>query len=134
MIYQQLIHFAAGNPPLDPNFGQPCTPGGGGFLGFPPWYAYLNGTIDSHGACLPAFQGIGDVWLVVAAVIEILLRIAAIVAVIMIIYGGFSYTTSQGDPEGTKKARNTLTNALIGLAVAVSAAAIVSFIAKSITS
>jgi hypothetical protein len=73
-----------------------------------------------------------DIWLIVAAIIEIALRIAAIVAVIFIIYGGFSYTTSQGDPEGTAKARGTIVNALIGLAVAVMAAAIVSFIARSI--
>ncbi|HET7060357.1 MAG TPA: hypothetical protein VFH99_03530 [Candidatus Saccharimonadales bacterium] len=95
------------------------------FLGFPTWYKYLpNGQ--------PQIQSLTDIWLIVAAVIEILLRVAAIVAVVFIIYGGFSYTTSQGDPESTGRAKSTLVNALIGLAVAVMAAAIVSFIAKSI--
>jgi FtsH-binding integral membrane protein len=97
------------------------------FFGFPTWYKYLD-----HPNCIPAIHGLSDIWLIVAAIIEIVLRVAAIAAVVFIIYGGFTYTTSQGDPEGTAKAKSTLVNALIGLAVAVMAAAIVSFIAKSI--
>lgn len=97
------------------------------FLGFPVWWKYLQ-----HPGCQPQIQSLSDVWLIVAAIIEIALRIAAIVAVIFIIYGGFSYTTSQGDPDGTSKAKSTLVNALIGLAISVTAAAIVSFIAQSI--
>lgn len=97
------------------------------FFLFPVWWKYL-----SHPNCQPQIQGLGDVWLIVAAIIEIALRIAAIVAVVFVIYGGFSYTTSQGDPESTAKAKSTLVNALIGLAVAVMAAVIVAFIARSI--
>ena len=97
------------------------------FLGFPTWQQYLD-----HLGGQPRINGLTDIWLVVAAVIEILLRVAAIVAVAFIIYGGFSYTTSQGDPEATGRAKGTLVNALVGLAVAVMAAAVVSFIAKSI--
>jgi Type IV secretion system pilin len=119
---------------ISANFGKECTPSAHtGFLSFPNWYEYLNGMYDSHGACLPSVQGLSDVWLIVAAIIEILLRVSAIVAVIFIIYGGFTYTTSQGDPEATGRAKNTLVNAMIGLAIAVMAAAMVSFIAKSIT-
>ena len=98
------------------------------FLGFPTWYEYLH---MSGGQ--PQIQKLTDIWLIVAAIIEILLRIAALVAVAFIIYGGFSYTTSQGDPDSTSKAKKTLVNALIGLAVAVTAAVTVSFIAKSIS-
>lgn len=112
--------------------GDACDVGGGGFFGFPKWYEYLSGARDGSGACLPQIHSLGDIWLIVAAIIEIALRIAAIVAVVFVIYGGFTYTTSQGDPEGTKNARNTIVNALIGLALAVMAAAIVSFIARSI--
>lgn len=97
------------------------------FFGFPTWYKYLH-----LSGCQPEIQNLNDIWLIAAAIIEILLRVAAIVAVVFIIYGGFNYTTSQGDPESTGRAKSTLVNALIGLAVAVMAAAIVSFIAKSI--
>lgn len=111
-------------------FGDPCP--GGDFLFFPKWYKYLQAAPDSH-PCSPQLTSLNDVWLIVAAIIEILLRVAAILAVVFVIYGGFSYVTSQGDPEGTGRAKNTLVNALVGLAIAVTAAAIVSFIAKSIS-
>lgn len=120
MIQHLLTFFGA----------DPCP--GGNFLIFPKWYKYLPAAPNSH-PCTPALNNLNDVWLIVAAVIEILLRIAAIMAVIFVIYAGFSYTTSQGDPEGTSRAKGTLVNALVGLAIAVSAAAIVSFIAKSVS-
>lgn len=101
------------------------------FLGFPVWYKYLHHA--AYPDCSPQIQHLSDIWLIVAAIIEIALRVSALVAVIFIIYAGFSYTTSQGDPEGTAKAKSTLINALIGLALSVSAAVIVSFIANSIT-
>lgn len=107
----------------------PCP--GGNFLFFPTWYKYLP-SVPGSSPCAPQISSLTDVWLIVAAVIEILLRVAAIIAVIFVIYAGFSYTTSQGDPEGTSRAKSTLVNALVGLAVAVSAAVVVSFIAKSI--
>jgi hypothetical protein len=112
-----LSHFAAS-----------CA--GGGFLGFPTWYHYLP---KEAGTCSPALLKLDDIWLIVAAVIEILLRVAGIVAVILIIYGGFSYVASQGEPDKTRQAQGTIVNALIGLAIAVVAAATVAFIAGSIT-
>jgi type IV secretory pathway VirB2 component (pilin) len=70
-----------------------------------------------------------DIWLIVAAITEILLRLAALIAVIMVIVGGVSYITSQGDPNKTKQALNTIINSLIGLVISVAAATIVTFIA-----
>lgn len=107
--------------------------GGGSFLGFPTWYHYLQSSTDANGLCSPKLNGLSDIWLIVAAVIEIILRVAAIAAVIFVIYGSVSLITSQGEPDKTTKARNTIVNALIGLAISVMSAAIVSFIAKSIS-
>jgi len=113
------------------NFGSTCS--GGGFLGLPTWYQYLQGTTDmTTNLCTPQINSLSDIWLIVAAVIEILLRVAAIVSVVFVIYGGFNYVTSQGEPEKTAHARSTIISALIGLVVAVMAAIIVSFIAGSI--
>jgi hypothetical protein len=109
-----------------------CKLQGGGFLGFPHWYKYLGGIKDVNGVCTPHLNGINDVWLVVAALIEILLRIAAILAFVMVIWGGVSYVTSQGEPDKTGQAKSTIVNALIGLAIAVMAASIVAFIAGRI--
>jgi hypothetical protein len=98
------------------------------FFGLPTWYHYLPMNSD----CTPKFTGLNDTWLVVAAIIEMLLRIAGLVAVFMVIYGGITFITSQGNPEEAKRARSTLIYALVGLLLAASAALIVSFIATSI--
>jgi hypothetical protein len=73
-----------------------------------------------------------DVWLIVAAIIEILLRAASIVAVVVVIYGGVEYIISRGEPDKTNKARWTILNAAIGLAISILAAVIVNFIAGSV--
>jgi hypothetical protein len=109
-----------------------CKLQGGGFFGFPHWYKYLDGIQDVNGVCTPHLNGINDIWLVVAAVIEILLRVAVILSFIMVIYGGVNYITSQGEPDKTSQAKNTIVNALLGLAIAVLAASIVAFIAGRI--
>lgn len=98
------------------------------FLGFPTWYAYLPKD-NVNGQCTPKLESLSDIWLIVAAVIGILLRVAAVMAVMFVIYGGFQFVTSQGNPDSTTKARTTIINALIGLLLAVSAAAIVQFVA-----
>lgn len=53
--------------------------------------------------------------------------IVGAVCVLMIIYGGFKFVTSQGDADGTKGARNTIIYAVIGLAVIILAQTIVYF-------
>ena len=107
----------------------PCKPSGS-FLGLPTWYSYLPGVTDPvTGHCSPSIAHLSDIWLIVAAITEILLRLAALIAVIMVIVGGVSYITSQGDPNKTKQALNTIINSLIGLVISVAAATIVTFIA-----
>lgn len=112
--------------PLLHNFAAACP--GSSFLSFPTWYKYLPQTYV-NGQCNPALTSLSDVWLIVAAVIEILLRVAAIAAVAMVIYGGVTYATSQGEPDKTSRAQGTIINSLVGLLIAVLAAAFVQFIA-----
>lgn len=97
---------------------------------FPSWDTFLTKTTDANGHCIPALHGINDIWLIVAAVIEILLRLATLAAVAVIIYAGVLYTTSQGSPDQTTRAKNTIVNALVGLAIALSAIIFVQFIAS----
>ena len=112
-------------------FATTCTPGkGGNFLGFPTWYKYLNGE-NVAGRCTPKIDFVNQpiqVAGVLLAVIEILLRIAALVAIGFVVVGGVQYITSQGEPDRTNKARGTVINALIGLVIAVTAVAVVTFI------
>lgn len=100
---------------------------GTNFLAFPTWYHYLGCSADI------SISSLNDIWLIVAAIIEILLRVSSLVAIAFIIYGGFQYLTSQGEPDKTNRARQTLMNAVIGLIIAILAAVIVNFIASSIT-
>jgi ABC-type Fe3+ transport system permease subunit len=111
-----------------------CTPKGGGFLGFPTWYKYLPGVTSPNGAnnanvCLPKVGALSDVWLIVAAILEILLRLAGFAAIIFVIYGGVQYVTSQGEPDKANRARQTLINALTGLVIAISATILVTYVA-----
>lgn len=61
-------------------------------------------------------------------VLQIVFGIAGAVAVLMVVIGAFQYVISTGDPQKTAKAKNTILYALIGVAVAVSAQVIVSFV------
>ncbi|HSW78882.1 MAG TPA: pilin [Candidatus Babeliales bacterium] len=61
-------------------------------------------------------------------VINLISLFAGIVAVVMIIVGGFRYITSAGNPESTKSAKNTILYAAVGLVVIASAQLIVHFV------
>lgn len=65
----------------------------------------------------------------VQEVINIILFALGIIAVIMIVYGGFRFVSSSGDPGQVKTARDTVMYAAIGLIVALLAYAIVNFVA-----
>jgi hypothetical protein len=106
--------------------------GGGTFLGFAKWYKYLPGRNDANGLCSPQITGLNDIWLIGAAILEVLLQVGALLAVVMVIYGSASYIMSRGEPDKTTQARNTLINSVVGLAITVVAAAAVNFIAGSV--
>ena len=75
-----------------------------------------------------------DIPLVLLAVVDDLLRVAGLVAVSFIIYGGYQYVVSQGQPDRTARAQNTLTDALVGLAIAVTAITAVTFLGDKLGS
>ncbi len=54
-----------------------------------------------------------------------------IVAVVLIVYAGVQYVTSEGDPGKTQTAQRTITYAIIGLIVVLMAAVITNFIIGS---
>lgn len=109
----------------------------GRFFGFPAWYQYLP-DLDSDCNVTPHRYNDGTlnigatVGAVLLALIEILLRVAGIVAVGFVIYGGMMYTTSQGAPDKLQAARQTLINGLIGIFIAGLAVAIVNLVSNII--
>jgi hypothetical protein len=110
------------------------------FFGLIPWYQYLKDKISPYPGCniknfnvLPSGDNKAtDIPLILAAVVDDLLRIAGIVALAFVLVGAIRYIYSQGDPEGTAQAQSTLVNALIGLAVALIGVAFISFIGTQI--
>lgn len=109
-----------------------CNLVGGNFFGFPTWYKYLPSVTEMSAtgtACAPRLSGINDIWLILLAIIEILLRLAVLAAIAFVLIGGFKYITSRGNPEKTSSAKTTVTDALIGMVIAIIATAVISFIA-----
>lgn len=49
------------------------------------------------------------------------------IAVMMVVIGGLKYASSQGDPQGVSKAKNTIIYAIVGLVVSIFSLTIVSF-------
>lgn len=123
------------------------------FFGLEPWYNFLPDN-DFHGknnqgvnpCSLKCFnltdqakpndcgQTKSDLPLVLLAIIDDLLRIAGMVAVGFVLYGGFQYVSSQGSPDATSRAQGTILNALIGLVLAIVSILIVSYIGNAVGS
>jgi hypothetical protein len=69
---------------------------------------------------------------VIYKVTQLVVFATSIVAVLMIMIGGFTYIMSSGDPQKISAAKNTIIYAIIGLIVAVSAQLIIKFVLQSI--
>src|SRR3954470_23500632 len=67
-----------------------------------------------------------------AGLANTLIFLIGAISVIMIIVGGVTYVTSQGDSKKTENAKNTILYAVVGVVVAIASFAIVSFVTKNI--
>jgi hypothetical protein len=104
------------------------------FFGLPTWYKYLVeagkmevNSVTGHCEFVKAIQ-VSDLSLIGLAMLDIVLRVAGLVAVGYVIYGGIQYVVSEGEPDRSKKARQTIVNALIGMVIAIVATGFVSFV------
>lgn len=110
--------------PVEALGGHSC--GVDGVLGFKPWYAGLCESDDPKSPIKA--PGKDDeqeiarfVWTIVLNVLVDLMVAIGYLAIGFVIYGGFLYIMSQGDPSKVMKAKKTLTNAVIGTVIALSA-------------
>ncbi|HTE22562.1 MAG TPA: hypothetical protein VK674_05985 [Candidatus Limnocylindria bacterium] len=133
VLFPQPVHAAT---------REECT-GNASITVLPKWYKYLNprwGDPDGpppngpqgptcilDGATFP-----GAIPAILLAVFEILLRVAGIVSVLFIVYGGFQYLITTGEPDKAKNARTTIINALVGLMIAMFATVIVNLVGRNI--
>lgn len=101
-------------------------------LTFPAWF---RGLTDGDCNIMSPTQAGGlqkFIWTIALNVVEILLQAVGYISVVFIIYGGFKYMISGDSPDGMKKAKDTVLNALIGLVIAVLAVGIVNLIAGAV--
>lgn len=70
----------------------------------------------------------GELKNVVITIINAIIAVSGIVAVIFVIVGGINYMTSTGEPQKTKKAKDTILYACIGLVITALSFAIVNFV------
>lgn len=72
--------------------------------------------------------GTSDIRVLVARIIRVFLGLLGIIAVGIIVYAGFLWMTSRGNEETVLKAKTLIKDAIIGLAIILSAFSIVTFI------
>ncbi|MEK9183231.1 MAG: hypothetical protein AAB849_01870 [Patescibacteria group bacterium] len=92
------------------------------------------GVGDTLGINYGKATGLGtkDVRVTVANIINVALGLLGIVAVVIILIGGFEWMTAGGNEEKTGEARNRIFAGIIGLAIILSAYAIASFVINSL--
>jgi len=78
--------------------------------------------------------GGGDVRTTAARSINVALGFLGIIAVVIVLIGGFKYMVSGGNEEKTSEAKNMIVAGIIGLAIILSAWAITTFVISSLLS
>ena len=76
--------------------------------------------------------GGGDVRNTVSSIINVALGLLGIVAVVIILWGGFRWMTAGGNEEKVGEARKIIFSGVIGLAIILSAFAIATFVLKQL--
>jgi len=79
--------------------------------------------------------GYGDAGMeeIIGTIIQIVLSLLGLVAVVLIIVGGFQWMTSGGNEEKIGKAKKLMGSALVGLIIVILAYSIATFIISSLT-
>lgn len=133
-----LFIFAVASPVMALATPQPVSAAAceGRVLGIPPWYRGI--TNENPPKCdLKSPDELGGissyVWVIVLNIIEMAIVIVAYIAVFFILYSGFLYITGGSNPSQLENAKKSLTNAVIGLVIAMSAIAINNLIFGIIT-
>lgn len=92
-----------------------------------------TGVEFTGGSCDPPGRGQPTVQNTIRTVINILSFVVGVVAVIMVIVGGFKYITSGGDSNSVNSAKNTILYALVGLIIVALSQVIVRFVLNEVT-
>ncbi|MDP2736299.1 MAG: Ig-like domain-containing protein, partial [bacterium] len=95
----------------------------------------LAAAVPDVGITYPEGTGLSntqDIRIIIARIIRVIIGFLGIIAVGLIMYAGWLWMTSEGNEEKIEQAKKTLTNAVIGLIIILSAFAIASFVLNSL--
>lgn len=110
-----------------------CPNGQARLLTFPAWY---NGLVRDN--CeMKKFENTDGylrnfIFRIILNVVEMILQLVAYATVVFLILGGFNYMTAAGDPSKIAGAKKTITNAIVGLVVALLSVGIVNLVAGAL--
>jgi heme/copper-type cytochrome/quinol oxidase subunit 2 len=76
--------------------------------------------------------GTQDVRVTIARIINVFMGLLGIIAVVIVLYGGFLWMTASGNEDRVEKAKKLIVAGIIGLAIILSAYAIASFVVTSL--
>lgn len=102
------------------------------FFFIPPWWEYLPADKFAADCSIQAFSFPNDLLAVSLAVVDMLLRVAGLVAVVSVIAAGVGYITASGTVEKAASARRRIYNSLIGLGIVAVASGFVAFIGNTV--
>lgn len=103
-----------------------------------PWIEKA-GAASTLGKILKNFKGesatkdLGSIQSFVDQIVNLAIGFAGIIALVMFMYGAFTYVTSYGDESKIENAKKTLLWSILGLAVISTAWFLANFVEKSLT-
>lgn len=100
-------------------------------LTLPVWYRGL--TVSNSDCEVMLDDDPNAAWIIALNLTEALLHVVGYVAGIFVLVGGFRYMTSTGEPDRIANAKKTITNAIVGLVIALFSVAIINFIVTSVS-
>ena len=92
--------------------------------------SFLN---ETDAGSLGLATGETDLYAGISKIVAYILQFLGLIAVIIILYGGFIWMTSAGNEEKVSKAKSTITAGLIGLIIIILAWAISTFVIGAVT-
>jgi hypothetical protein len=122
-FFSLFVMFSLVSPAVQAKSAGDC---GRTFFGIPYWYKYLDFDEDCN---IKTKDQENVPAKIILGIIDIALFLAGLLAVIMIMWGGFQFIFANGEPGSIANARKTILNAVIGLVIAILASQIVRFVA-----
>lgn len=96
-------------------------------------HAQIDTGIERAGVAAGYGSASADIPTLVANAINVILGLVGIVFVILLVYSGILYLTSQGDADRVKTAKQNITNAVIGIVIIVGAYTVTQFVVGTLT-